>query len=826
MAYLKQEFTDYLLKIEHNNSPNVYCSHLNSIEKLVSVDIEEEYQKDECLALAQKLDYFYNFPKEIGKSKDAIKNYKLGLGKYKAFREWKRNINNVKTETNDTPHFVSTISWIPFYVEFANELQKYSQNRKVLIEKIVSVYNTIGIKLPKLEKTEIPVDIDPFTVFALFNKGITDANRISIIKGFANEFNITAPIPTRFDAIPVVNNLKATFYSFLGDREENDIDNLWKVFNWALAYADAPSAENQKEFISAFDVTRDQKGINWNITMGLFWIRPYDYINLDGRSRQFLAMGKAFPPVDFTIAQSLKVLPSGARYIEIIKMCKDAMEKSQIADFVELSHLAWLATTGEKTISTEYWPSLDEYNPNLTKDDWKRYLKEVEIPDDRSAMEILNAIMELGGEASCSKLAQLYGGAPQSYSGYVTNFGKRAAKYFNLSPCSIKGKPQYNSIPFLGRYVKEDGATVYSNLIRPELQAAIQDIFHPNFSSHTPPSYLSDGLAIPDSTTDVPLNTILYGPPGTGKTYHTVIYAVAIVEGKELAVVEAEAKENYNAILTRYNKYKEQGYIEFTTFHQSYGYEEFIEGIKPDISDNGDIIYHTQSGLFKRFFESDYTGSKVFIIDEINRGNISKIFGELITLIEPSKRVGAAEEMTAVLPYSQRPFGVPNNVYIIGTMNTADRSIAAIDTALRRRFQFREMMPDPDVLAGITVDGISISDMLTRMNKRVEVLYDREHTIGHAYFMPLKDSPTVETLAAIFSNSIIPLLQEYFYEDYEKIRLVLGDNRKTDDSVTFITRKQDSYADLFGTMELDLDEGYTYEINKAAFDNIESYKSI
>ena len=216
----------------------------------------------------------------------------------------------------------------------------------------------------------------------------------------------------------------------------------------------------------------------------------------------------------------------------------------------------------------------------------------------------------------------------------------------------------------------------------------------------------------------------------------------------------------------------------------------------------------------------------VLIIDEINRGNISKIFGELITLIEPSKRIGATEEMTAVLPYSQKPFGVPKNVYIIGTMNTADRSIAAIDTALRRRFQFREMMPDPDVLAGISVDGISISDMLTRMNKRIEVLYDREHTIGHAYFMPLKVSPTVETLAVIFSNSIIPLLQEYFYEDYEKIRLVLGDNRKTDDSVTFITRKQDSYADLFGTMDLDLDEGYTYEINKAAFDNIESYKSI
>lgn len=694
MAYLKQEFTDYLLNIEHNNSPNVYCSQLNGIEKNLSVNIDTEYQKDTFESLQKKLDHLYKHPEEIGKSKDYIKQCKLGLNKYKAFREWKLNPTYTDTETSNSSHFVKTTPWMPFYAEFANELQKYSHDRKTLIEKIVAVYNKLGTKLPKLDKTDIPVDIDPFTVFALFNKGITDANRISIIKGLANEFNLTAPIPTQFDAIPVVNNLKATFYHFLGEREDDDIDHLWNVFNCALAYADTPSAENEKEFIATFDIVRSQKGVNWNLTMGLFWIRPYDYINLDGRTRQFLAMGKAFPPVDLTIAQSLKTLPSGARYIEIIKMLKDAMARSNIESFIELSNMAWRATSSNNTE------------------------QDISVQSDETE------------------------------------------------------------------------------------------------------------LAFTSNTTDAPLNTILYGPPGTGKTYHTVIYAVAIVEGKDLAVVEAEAKENYDAVFTRYNEYKERGYIEFTTFHQSYGYEEFIEGIKPDISDNGDIVYHTQPGLFKRFCESDYIGSKVFIIDEINRGNISKIFGELITLIEPSKRVGAAEEMTTVLPYSQQPFGVPNNVYIIGTMNTADRSIAAIDTALRRRFQFREMMPNADVLAGITVDGISISDMLTRMNKRIEVLYDREHTIGHAYFMPLKDSPTVETLASIFSNSIIPLLQEYFYEDYEKIRLVLGDNRKTDDSITFITRKQDSYADLFGTMELDLDEGYTYEINKAAFGSIESYKTI
>ena len=218
--------------------------------------------------------------------------------------------------------------------------------------------------------------------------------------------------------------------------------------------------------------------------------------------------------------------------------------------------------------------------------------------------------------------------------------------------------------------------------------------------------------------------------------------------------------------------------------------------------------------------------NKVFVIDEINRGNISKIFGELITLIESSKRVGQPEGMRAKLPYSQQLFGVPDNVYIIGTMNTADRSIATIDTALRRRFRFKEMMPDADVLKGISVEDISVSEMLARMNKRISVLYDREHTIGHAYFIPLRDNPTIEQLAEIFENAIVPLLQEYFYEDYEKIRLVLGDNNKDNKEEQFIVVVENDYNELFGSADIGFDDSVTYEINRAAFDNIEAYRSI
>ena len=206
----------------------------------------------------------------------------------------------------------------------------------------------------------------------------------------------------------------------------------------------------------------------------------------------------------------------------------------------------------------------------------------------------------------------------------------------------------------------------------------------------------------------------------------------------------------------------------------------------------------------------------VFIIDEINRGNISKIFGELITLIEPTKRLGAAEETKVKLPYSKKEFGVPQNVYLLGTMNTADRSIALMDTALRRRFNFIEMMPDTQVLAGIVVETIDIQKMVEIINQRIEVLYDRDHTIGHAYFMSLEEEPYIEKLASIFKNAIIPLLQEYFYEDYSKIQLVLGDNAKESD-FKFILDEKLKVKDIFkGNLDVDLPEK-KYKTQSEAF---------
>ncbi len=216
----------------------------------------------------------------------------------------------------------------------------------------------------------------------------------------------------------------------------------------------------------------------------------------------------------------------------------------------------------------------------------------------------------------------------------------------------------------------------------------------------------------------------------------------------------------------------------------------------------------------------------LLIIDEINRGNISRIFGELITLIEPSKRAGAPEALSVHLPYSKKPFSVPNNLYLIGTMNTADRSLASMDIALRRRFVFREMPPAPELLANIgPIEGISPEALLRAINLRIEALLDRDHCLGHAYFMPLKGDPTLQRLAVIFREQVIPLLQEYFFDDWQRIQWVLNDHRKPRKAHRFVVNSTTDVSSLFGS-----DAGVSvrpiWSINPEAFGVPESYLGI
>ncbi|TAI85460.1 McrB family protein [Pectobacterium versatile] len=244
------------------------------------------------------------------------------------------------------------------------------------------------------------------------------------------------------------------------------------------------------------------------------------------------------------------------------------------------------------------------------------------------------------------------------------------------------------------------------------------------------------------------------------------------------------------------------------TFHQSYGYEEFIEGIRARSDDNHNVSYPIEPGIFLQLClraKADPEHRYAIFIDEINRGNISKIFGELIALIETDKRAGMKNSLNLQLAYSGDLFSVPANVDIIGAMNTADRSLALMDTALRRRFEFIEMMPDLSLLSGVKVKGIELESLLEKLNSRIEALYDREHTLGHAFFIPVKtaleekgEESAFKVLQAVFKKKVIPLLQEYFFDDWNKIRLVLADNQKKNDSLQFIIEKVDELDELFG----------------------------
>ncbi|MGF6275258.1 5-methylcytosine-specific restriction endonuclease McrBC GTP-binding regulatory subunit McrB [Massilia sp. UYP11] len=355
------------------------------------------------------------------------------------------------------------------------------------------------------------------------------------------------------------------------------------------------------------------------------------------------------------------------------------------------------------------------------------------------------------------------------------------------------------------------------------------------------PGFLDDDVEDEDDEGDellpIPVrqtfNRIYYGPPGTGKTHQLL----------QLLKQTYTTSDDNGGVAEHYS---------LVTFHQSYGYEEFVEGLRPvlDVSADGQIRYEIRPGVFKRLCEDARRFPEqqfAMVIDEINRGNISKIFGELITLIEVDKREGAKNVTKVTLPYSGEQFSIPANVDIIGSMNTADRSLALVDTALRRRFDFVPRMPNskdeidaPLYALRVTLGekSIDIPSLLSRINQRIESLYDRDHTIGHAYFMELGDAQDgmvrFERLEHIFRNRIIPLLEEYFFEDWEKIRLILGDNQKAmsgDQRTCFILVDDDQEGELvqlfgashgleaFGTRR-------RYALNDLALSNPDAYIGI
>lgn len=337
-----------------------------------------------------------------------------------------------------------------------------------------------------------------------------------------------------------------------------------------------------------------------------------------------------------------------------------------------------------------------------------------------------------------------------------------------------------------------------------------------------------------------PLNLILQGPPGTGKTYRSIALASALAQGnysmaRDIVSGKGINDDEYNGLQSHYKKdllsfgangEPSKGHIAFTTFHQSYSYEEFVEGIFPKVDEKGSLTYSIKDGIFKSIANLAHEHpheNYVLLIDEINRGNVSKILGDLISLLEGDKRLGGEHELKAVLPYSRTLWGVPRNLYLIGTMNTADRSIERLDTALMRRFAFFEIGPNPVLLSDRLLRNgndplslsLSLQELLEAMNERIKRYLGPERMIGHSYFMGLGKDVSLEALADVFRNRILPTLLESALGDYRKVRKALGEEESLKDGIVRALGDEDSYEDHAG-----------YAFNYGALSFFETYRRI
>lgn len=700
--------------------------------------------------------------------------------------------------------------WVDFYTEFTNKLSTFQDNREELVNKINKIYEITGISLPTLERDKRLIDIDPFTVFGLFNKNsMKESNRVKIIEAISKIFDIGSAIPTSFESIPSLNNQNATFYYFIGDRQENDIDDLWEFFISAMDYSKDPTSKNLKSVSKLFDLVINKKGNgNSKITMGLYWIAPETFLNLDSRNTWYIYEAGKFPQEFVESLPTIGNKISSDTYFEIVEKLRNFLksDETKLNDFKELSFEAWRyseevnelnrteetrsqrkgkgkAVADDDVDSIHYWiyspgdvamywnefyesgimsigwDLLGDLSSYGSKNEMRQKLRELNNSDS-SFKNAVHATWQFVNEMKPGDIVFAKKGMHQivgrgivtseyEYDSTKAHKNVRHVNWTHKGEWEHPGKAVMKTLTDITPY--SDYVEKLNALFESESIDDIEEI-EVTYPTYSMENFLDEVFMSEENyTTLVNLiktkkNVILQGAPGVGKTYVAKRLAYSIMRQKD----------------------KER--VTMLQFHQSYSYEDFIMGFRP--SEKG---FELKTGAFYDFCkvaEIDSDNDYFFIIDEINRGNLSKIFGELFMLIENDKR-----DVEIQLLYSDEKFSVPANVHIIGMMNTADRGLAMLDYALRRRFAFYEMKP------GFKTEGFqryqlelanSKFDKLIQCVENLNAAIAMDESlgegfiIGHSFFCNLNDSME-QNLNSILEFELIPLLKEYWFDEPSKV---------------------------------------------------------
>lgn len=672
-------------------------------------------------------------------------------------------------------------TWVPFYEELATILARYRSRQAFLLE-FLNAQRGAGLTVTPLadqdsEGRSIALDeIDPFTFFGTFNRRLTDANRFALLEVIKSAFQVTASLPSDFSGIPVLHPLNSWFLSYKREREADAVARLWDVFE-AATTAD-PWAD--EDFARAFDAAIGVRQVGFKLTIGLFWIRPRVFLNLDTRMREFLQLdihADRFSALDYR------------------KLIADVRARDR-RPFFEISRAAWVqaadAPPKNHWLVGAYWRTSDP--PDRTEEfvrtgTWvngyeEKFTDVVKQIQPGDLIAIKAATTQRDGlpfayDKPCSKMIIKARGKVTRNRGdgrtldveWAPEFEPKdwyfytyRATVWRVDPTSEFGNrligfvfhDQPQDYPFfIERWrenppgggeplPEEEPGTVYT------LTDALEGLFLEQ-------TELAGIVGLLRSRT----NVILQGPPGVGKSFVARRIAYALMGRRDSARIQA------------------------VQFHQSYSYEDFIQGFRPAATPGASLTFTLRNGIFYEFCERARKAEDlphVFIIDEVNRGNLSKIFGELLMLIEPDKR-GEAHAMRLTYQAAEDPpFSVPSNVYLLGLMNLADRSLAMVDYALRRRFAFVTLRPkfgSARFQQWLKARGVSES-LVGGIVRRLEALNrdiaeDKQlgphFEIGHSYFCPAEGSSAgygFDWYRTVVEAQIGPLLSEYWYDDRER----------------------------------------------------------